>query len=528
MLVLADISYNSKEDVLSDLGQAAVMAVDTETENLEEQKLIGVAVAWQPNRACYFEIPRDTQELSQVLDGTSCIFHNALYDLPLLREQLGISVDCKDDTMFMAQNLGYPAALELLSVPFDFNYTPAKSFLLKKKDRLSNQPIEIVGKMCAEHAIGTLKVWNGLKDKTPPSYALDMLLLPVLMQMHKDGIRVDSAAARARTAELEAIADGIKDVCEARGFSPGSSKQVGLALSEEGFYLGLTKSGKQMRTDDEALQSILNDSMIPPLVLSYRNATKTCSTFTKPLCGVNRVYPHYRIVSTGRLASSNPNIQNIPKQERNLYVPEDGDWFMDFDMRQIEPKVMAFMSQDPQMLKDAMESDFYQPTASAFGVSRQTSKTLLLATSYGAGVDTIAYEGKLSTADADLLLSEYRKRYPVFMGWVQQVRRDTLASGCVRTMLGRVRVLENLSGQRKIKIEEGLREGVNTIIQGTASELLKLAMLRLSCYRIVASVHDEILVSTNKDIPLTFLDNLSGIPNVTWTMKKGYNWRDVK
>lgn len=488
MLVLADISYNSKEEVLSALAQATVIAVDTETVNLEDTTIIGIALAWQDNRAAYFEMskPDDVAEVKRLflvqskkvvnLGWRYCVFHNSLFDLPLIQDQLGLKPILTGDTMLLAQSMGYPASLEALSVPFNFDHTPAKSFLPKKKSKLSDQPVEIVGKMCCQHAMATLKVWNALKDTAPESYHLDMRVLPVISRMHQEGVRVDSAAAQVRAEEMSKTESGLIDICEARGFSPGSTKQVGLAISEEGFYLGLTKGRKQMRTDEDALKTILDKSTVAPLVLAFRNVNKTLSTYIKPLCNVDRVYPKYHIVSTGRFAASGPNCQNVPLEERVLWLPDEGDYFWDGDMHQIEPKIMAHLSQDPQMLSDAMTGDFYQPTATALGIDRYTCKTMMLALSYGAGPATLANETGLPVGVMQDLLSEYFKRYNVFDKWRLGVRKDALSTGYVHTMLGRKRVLDYLQvghpgdlEYNRAMVEEGLREAVNTIIQGCLS-----------------------------------------------------------
>lgn len=536
LLVLADISYNSKEEVLSALAQATVIAVDTETVNLEDTTIIGFALAWQDNRAAYFEMskPDDVAEIKSLLFQIPPIFHNSLFDVPLIQDQLGCYPSLAGDTMLLAQSMGYPASLEALSVPFNFEHTSAKSFLPNKKSKLSDQPVEIIGKMCCQHAMATLKVWNALKDKAPESYKLDMKVLPVINRMHKEGVRVDSAAAQVRAEELGKTESGLIDICEARGFSPGSTKQVGLAVSEEGFYLGLTKGRKQMITDEDALKTIIDKSTVAPLVLAFRNVNKTLSTYVKPLCNVDRVYPKYHIVSTGRFAATGPNCQNVPLEERILWLPDEGDYFWSGDMKQIEPKIMAHLSQDPQMLADVMTGDFYQPTATALGIDRYTCKTMILALSYGAGPVTLASETGLPVSVMQDLLSSYFKRYKVFDSWRLGVRKEALSTGYVHTMLGRKRVLEYLQvghpgdlEYNRAMIEEGLREAVNTIIQGSAAEILKLGMVRLKAWKQRLTVHDEIVISTDVIIGAQSLDNLTTVPEVVWNVRTGANWKEL-
>lgn len=546
MLVLADISYNSKEEVLSALAQASVIAVDTETVNLEDTTIIGIALAWQDNRATYFEMskPDDVAEVKRLLalQNTSwryCIMHNLLFDLPLIQDQLTVvpASAVAGDTMLLAQSMGYPASLEALSVPFNFDYTSAKSFLPKKKSKLSDQPVEIIGKMCCQHAMATLKIWNALKDTAPESYKLDMKVSPVIARMHREGVRVDSAAAQVRAEEMGKTESGLIDICEARGFSPGSTKQVGLAISEEGFYLGLTKGRKQMITDEDALKTIIDKSTVAPLVLAFRDVNKTLSTYIKPLCNVDRVYPKYHIVSTGRFAASGPNCQNVPPEERILWLPDEGDYFWDADMHQIEPKIMAHLSQDPQMLSDVMTGDFYQPTATALSIDRYTCKTMILALSYGAGPVTLANETGLSVGVMQDLLSEYFKRYSVFNKWRLDVRKEALSTGYVHTMLGRKRVLEYLQvghpgdlEYNRAMVEEGLREAVNTIIQGSAAEILKAAMVRLRGEKQRITIHDEIVISmpfgSNFAVD-RLLKDITTVPGVVWNVRTGANWKEL-
>jgi len=529
-----DKKYKSRDELLSALNQAEVISVDTES---DDDIFLGVAIAWSPTEALFVS----SVDLSSVINTLSklpCIMHNATYDSNIFHKlpPYYIQTKCRWDSMLMAQACGYPAALKDLSYEFNFDHKLITSLLYSdagvkiKGKTLSDCNINDVALICCQHAIGAYKIWLALKDKAPKSYELDMELMPTIMAMHDRGIRVNPILAKEKAVKLEEDIADIKKQCEVMGFNPASPRQIGIALSEEGISLGFNRKSGMMKTDEEALMSIYDRSRIPSMVLKYREISKIYSTYVKPLINIDRIYPKYHIVSTGRFASS-PNVQNIPKSLRDLYLPDKGDFFWSIDAHQIEPRIMAWLSQDPQMLNDVLTGDIYTPIAERYHIARYTAKQLVLASSYGAGatklVETSRRRGDvISLEEAEELLVAYFKTYARYAEWKEETERQAEADGYTTTIYGRVRTLEGMLQGEEIDYNPLLKV-VNTKVQGSAADILKLAMLRFQEEKISTTIHDEILISTNETIHIDRLDGLCDIP-LSWKCKTGSNWGEIE
>ena len=529
--------FSSREELLKEVNSYSTLAVDMETVSLKDHTPLGVALAWSPNDAIYFTADDPDFPTNIFSYSLRILFHNALFDQPIIEEHWGVRVNCIGDTMLLAQSMGMPASLEELSLPYNvgFPHQNIVSLLadsvgkrIKGKTIASCDPQE-VGRICCEHAQGTYKIWEKWRGERSRAYDLDFHLLPLLLDMHKRGFPVDSVLAKQRSEGLQEEVDYIRGICDGLGFNPASPLQVGMALSYEGLSTHYNKRG-QMVTDEEALRPLMHKTPIVPLVLKFRGLNVLNSTFVRPLSTVNRVYPRYRIVRTGRFASS-PNVQNIPIKMRDLYLPDTGEYLWDGDMKQIEPLLMAHLSGDVQMIRDIETGDIYQPIADRYAIERYTAKQLLLASSYGAGpqrlVETaLDHNDVISIGDAALLQMSFRNDYRQFHDWGEQVRLEASSKGYVTTLLGRRRSLESMSEGERWDYDP-LLKAVNTKVQGSAADLLKLAMLLLERYKILATVHDEIIISTFQDIDLEEIENLEGIP-ISWDVGRGKTWLEAK
>ena len=544
MIVLSTQSFKSKEEVLQELYQKTLVALDSES---SENGLLGFAIAWSPQDAVWFNADESDIPL-QFLSSVPIIFHNCLWDVPILQSRYNITVNISADSMLAAQSCGYPPALGELSVPFNFNHRYVTDLLYdaaglkrkkdipaatKKKTRrvdmtLQDVPIQDVAAICCGHAQATYKVWDTLKDEVPQAYTLDMELIPLLMDMHTRGVRVNTKLAQERHEQLSKEIKYFRELCEGMGFNPASPKQIGLALSHSGFMTYFTKSG-QMVTDEEALRPLMNKTPIAPLVSRFRDKNQLDSHFIRPLCSVERIYPRYHIVRTGRFASS-PNIQNIPEEQRDLYLPDEGEFFWDTDAHQIEPVLMAYFSGDKRMIVDVSTRDFYQPVANRYHIQRYTAKQLVLAGSYEGGAETLvetSHRGgdNLSLDDAQMLLTQYYSDYERFKQWKDEVKRDAQNKGYVLTLLGRKRTLEDMAKEEESGYNP-LLKAVNTIIQGSAADILKLGMKRVMDRKVALTCHDEIVISTSAAISHDILHDICSIP-IQWNIKTGQDWLNL-
>tara|TARA_Y100000310_G_scaffold16579_1_gene16519 strand:+ start:6112 stop:7782 length:1671 start_codon:yes stop_codon:yes gene_type:complete len=555
ILVQSKQQFNAGIEVIEYLESQQTLAVDVETYSTEDTRPLGLAIAWSPQDAIFFstdEIHKAPRILS--LLERPILYHNALFDLEALVKHFRITPLCKDDTMLMAMAAGYPAALRDLGLKFAFDYIPVMSLItdpatnkvrnirdpllpkLKsggdrvRQMNLGDADIGRIGNICLDHARGTYKVWKVLQASTSASYTIDMCLLDTIRTMHHRGFRIDTAKALGRyqgmnTRITEMQERGLKEF----NINIGSTVQLAGALAERFLFTAFNKKTGNMITDKEHLLLHKGHPLVD-LVLEFRALEKLCSTFVFPLSQVDRVYPRYRIVRTGRFSSS-PNVQNIPEEQRDLYLPDEGDFLWSADAHQIEPRISAVLSGDPQMLQDCLTGDIYQPIADRYYISRYVAKQLLLAASYLAGaeqlVTTAQKKGEvLSQADAESLYAALRRDYPRFFQWNVENQNFLQENGYVQTILGRKRTIDSmLEGEDDGYPAE--KKATNTIVQGSAADILKLGVLRLQKEKIAATVHDDIICSVRQCPPSDILDNLTEVP-VVWKIKTGNNWGSLQ
>lgn len=496
--------FSNRDELISHFSSIPVLGLDSEW---DKEHLLVIALATDTEGIVADE--EDIQTLLPILQGTPLVIHNASYDKWKIEQELDITLTLHDDSMMLAQSCGYMGALEYLSFPFNFSHRPVTTLLYsssgatKVRKNLSECTREELGNICLEHAMGSYKVWSQLKDTAPLSYWQDMELFPLLEEITARGISLNTSLIQQKYDRLSTIVGYMKDRAEIRGYNPGSTTQVGIYLSMKGINTGFTKTGK-MRTDRESLKPFIDDEDVA-LILKYKELQKLCSTYLKPLLDCGREYPRYRVVSTGRLSSS-PNIQNIPTEMRDIYIPDEGDWMVSLDLHQIEPRIAAHLSQDPRLLNDAFSGDVYQPVSDRLGISRKEAKVLWLGVSYGG-----------ASGDMAELVGEFHRQYPVYAEWAKKQMAKAEKLGYAETMLG-----------RKRNIEEQTKDAPNSIIQGTAAEVMKDMMFELRKYKILASVHDEVLISMpDGTLPQFNLTSWNGIPLRVKT-KAGYNYRDLE
>ena len=529
-----DRKYKDKDELLSTIKQAEVIAIDTESS--EDGTFIGISVAWSPTESVFLS-NIDFSFVANFLSCVPCIIHNVLYDYIVVRNLFNVNLQYKWDSMLMAQACGYPAALKDLSYSFNFNHSTIQSLLyengVKVRGRtLLDCDLKEIAKLCCQHAIGAYKIYLALKDKTPDSYTLDMELIPTIVSMQDRGIRVDSDLAKEKAVGLTDDIKHLRGQCNMMGFNPASPKQIGIALSEEGISLGFNRKSGMMKTGEESLRTVFNRTAIAPLVLDFRKHSKLLSTYVKPLLHIDRVYPRYHIVRTGRFATSKETyaIQTIPHSLRSLFLPDDGEFFWSADAHQIEPVIMAYLSQDPVMLEEVLTGDVYLPVAERYSIGRYTAKQLRLATGYGAGPEELVVTShrdgeSITLKEATELKEDFFTTYHVFRDWKAEVEAKAEEDGYTTTIYGRRRSLESMMLGERYDYNPLLKV-VNSIVQGSGADILKLGLLRLKEKKISTHIHDDILVSTDRDIDVHILDNLTDM-KLLWKVTTGPTWGNL-
>ncbi len=422
-------------------------------------------------------------------------------------------------------------ALEHLGV----RMTPIESLIGKGSEQLSFADVgveEASDYACADAEI-TLRLTNvlrpGIREQGLESLLADveMPLVPVLAGMELTGVELDAGILSRLAVDLGAEIEGLRDrVCETAGveFNLDSPKQVGSVLFET---LELprgrrTKTGYS--TDTSVLETLRGEHEVPGLILEYRQLRKLQTGYLEALPKLvnpvtGRVHTSFNqtVAATGRLSSSNPNLQNIPirtelgRQIRRAFVAGEGKLLLSADYSQIELRIMAHLSGDDTLVTAFRDGkDVHRSTASLiFGVpeedisssQREWAKTVNFGIMYGMGKYGLARRLGIATEEAAEFIDRYFETYPGVREYTDRVTAEAASLGYASTMLGRRRPITGLSSENARVRGMAERVAVNTPIQGSAADMIKLAMLGvdarirsdgLPC-RMVLQVHDELV-----------------------------------
>ncbi len=526
---------------------------DTETTGLDPRtaRPLGLAFSVRQSEAYYVVLPNEPDEAAAVLQefqpvlgnaAISKIGHNLKYDLTLLKWH-GIEVHGEIfDTMLahsmkepeMRHGLDYLAKLYLGYVPI------ATSELIGEKGKdqkcMSEVPIEKLAEYACEDADVTLQIANLIRPEIDAQGTsqvcndVECPLIPVLVDMEHEGIRLDTEALAIFSKKLGNEIEMLQDqIFEAAGheFNIDSPKQLGVVLYEE---LELEKNPKktatgQYSTREAELERLSHKHQVIADVLEYRNARKLKSVYVDQLpLAVNqqtgRVHTHYSQVwtATGRIQSNDPNLQTIPvrkergKEIRAAFVPrDDNHLILSADYSQIELRVMAELSGDEGML-DAFQcgEDIHTVTASkVYKVDvqevtremRDKAKTVNFGIIYGISAFGLQQRLNIPRHEASELIQNYFEKYPGVQSYIDATISTAKQKGFVATSTGRRRYIRDINSKSRTVVNAAERLAMNSPIQGTAADMLKIAMIRT--YRalteggfktkMVLTVHDEIV-----------------------------------
>ncbi|MGO8718076.1 MAG: DNA polymerase I, partial [Acidobacteriaceae bacterium] len=400
---------------------------------------------------------------------------------------------------------------------------------------------------------------------------IDLPLTPVLLDMEDAGVRIDSAYLQRiseRLAEqMHTLAECIYNSCGHR-FNINSPKQLGDVLFNK---MALPKPikygrGKVVSTAQDVLEELAEHHDVPRLVLEYRQLAKLKSNYSDSLPlladAQHRVHTTFNAVgtATGRLSSANPNLQNIPirselgREIRAAFVPADGNVLLSADYSQIELRLMAHFSDDPLLLKAYRENvDIHTLTASeVFGVpieamdkeTRNRAKAVNFGIVYGISPFGLAQQLNIEPSEARTYIERYFERYSGVKAFIEQTLEKVRQTQSVRTLFGRVRPIPDITSRNANMRGFSERTAINTPLQGTAADLIKLAMIRVARElreqklrtKIVLQVHDELVL----DVPTEEVEEVRErvqqameqvielkVPIVA-DVAVGPNWRDLK
>ncbi len=564
------------------LKKAGTIAFDTETTSIDPLtgELVGISLAVEEGRAWYIPVGHNTGEpqldIETVVDAMKPIFgdaskalvgHNLKYDAQMLGNYGIHCANLAFDTM-IAEWLIDPASRsmglkDMAERYLNIEMTHIEALIGKGKNQLSmaDVPVEKVAPYAAADAEVTFKLMPLLAEKVEAQNEMqlfreiEMPLVSVLARMERLGIAVDEQVFAKMGLELEKrLADLEREIIRAVGypFNINSTQQLSKALFND---LKLPPPDKRYKnasghysTAAEVLEMIRHEHECVEWLLEYRELTKLKSTYIDTLPQQisqkdGRIHTNYNQIGsvTGRLASTNPNLQNIPTRTeqgrlvRQGFVSEPGKVLLSVDYSQIELRVVASMSGDTAML-EAFEAgqDIHAATAALInGIpleqvtkdQRRSAKAINFGIIYGMSAFGLSNSTSLTLAEAENFVKAYYEKFPGVKSYLDGIRKQAAEQGYVETMLGRKRFFPNLQKQIPYMVrsrEE--REAINAPIQGTAADIIKISMIRMQDAlnkaglnaKMVLQVHDELIF----EVPGDEVDRT--IPVVREVMEKAF------
>ncbi len=538
------------DSVLESISEDAIIAFDTETTSLDTKKttLVGFSFAVDESKAYYVPVAHNYLGVGSQLsldDATAAIKkilehrvvgQNLKFDYAVLWHTLGIEVqEVFADTMILAWLLD-PASrvgLDALAKRF-FNYEMISyKSSVKKGENFSSVGIEEATKYAAEDAWMTLKLYNklmeiyesvGLEELLQEAKSVEFPFVLTLMHIESFGIKIDTAYLKEFTQHLSLELQQLsKKIYELAGgeFNIRSTQQLGAVLFGKLALKGGKKTKTGYSTNEAVLQSLRGEHEIIDAILEYRQYQKILSTYAKPLLKLALEDSEHRIyttfvqtgTSTGRLASKDPNLQNIPvrselgRKVRRAFVAKEGYSLVSIDYSQIELRLLAHFSGD-KSLKEAFLEDkdiHLEAAIKLFGeeeakAKRDFAKSINFGLLYGMGSRKLSQELGISTAEAKEIITNYFAAFPTVKSYLESIQERVKQQGYVETLLKRRRIFdyEGANAMTKAAI---LREAVNTVFQGSAADLIKLAMLDIERAiseegldaKILLQIHDELI-----------------------------------
>lgn len=564
--------------LVAQLQAADHFAFDTETDALDAMRanLVGMSFCVEPGKATYLPLAHDYAgapaqiPMARALDALRPVLEDAgraklgqhgKYDLHVLRRH-GIDVaGYADDTMLESFVYNATASrhdMDSLALRY-LGYTTVKYADVAGKGAkaiaFSQVAIDDATRYAAEDADITLRLHRVLAPKLAQVPALEavyrdieMPLVPVLARIEANGVRIDADELRRQSADLSRrmlAAQQKATELAGRSFNLDSPKQLQALLFDELGLPALVKTPKgQPSTNEEALEAIADAHALPRVILEYRGLAKLRSTYTdklpemvNPETGRLHTSYHQSGAATGRLSSSDPNLQNIPirtddgRRIRRAFVAAEGCRLIACDYSQIELRIMAHLSED-QGLLDAFASgaDIHRATAAeVFGRTleevtaneRRAAKAINFGLMYGMSAFGLARNLGIDRGQAQDYIGLYFSRYPDVRAFMDRTREQARAQGFVETVFGRRLYLEHINARN-----QGLRAGaeraaINAPMQGTAADIIKRAMIDIDGWlagqggraRMILQVHDELVFEAETGFVQTLLEAV--VPRMT-------------
>lgn len=549
---------------LERLKNAALFAFDTETTSLRymDAEVVGVSFAIEPGEAAYVPLAHDYMGAPDQLDRDTVLAQlkpllenpkhkkvgqNLKYDKNVLANH-GIKLEgIAEDTMlesYVYNSVGTRHDMDSLArVYLDEQTITYESIAGKGAKQLSFNQIDLekAGPYAAEDADITLRLHHALSPKLAETGKLesvyrdiDLPLVPVLSRMEQRGTLISASTLRQHSQELaERMAELEKEAHEVAGeaFNLGSPKQLQVILYEKFGLRVIKKTPKGApSTAEPVLQELAHEHELPRLIVEHRSLSKLKSTYTDTLPELihhrtGRVHTSYHqaVTATGRLSSSEPNLQNIPirteegRRIRQAFIAPEGYKLLAADYSQIELRIMAHLSGDKGLMK-AFEhgEDIHKATASeVFGVSleevsgdqRRSAKAINFGLIYGMSAFGLGRQLEVDRKTAQNYIDRYFERYPGVLKYMDNIRKQAHEDGYVETLFGRRLYLPEINARNKQMQQAAERTAINAPMQGTAADIIKRAMIEVDNWLhrehaddacMTMQVHDELIIEVRE------------------------------
>lgn len=555
---------NGLQKWIDRINQASLVAIDTETTSVDymQAELVGISLSITPGEAAYIPVAHDYPGAPQQLDRDAVLA--ALREFLQNKQKSKVGHHLKYDAHIFARygielrGMRYDSMLEsyvLNSVATRHDMDSVARFYLDidtlryedvagkgaKQLTFNQVPLEQASPYAAEDADVTLRLHQKLRNELEKEKQLlnvyetiEQPLVPVLFGMEEAGVLIDRSMLRVQSSELARSMQELEvKAHELAGgpFNLGSPKQLQEILFEKQSLPVIRKTPKgQPSTAEDVLQELADDYELPRVILEYRSVAKLKSTYTdklpeqiSPATGRVHTSYHQAVTATGRLSSTDPNLQNIPirtpagRRIRQAFIAPEGCKLVAADYSQIELRIMAHLSGDEGLLRAfAEDQDVHSATAAeVFGVAlkevsadqRRSAKAINFGLMYGMSAFGLAKQLGVGRGEAQEYVNLYFERYPGVKAYMEGTREQAREKGFVETVSGRRLYLPEIRDRNPQRRQYAERSAINAPMQGTAADIIKKAMIDVHRWlkedganaRMIMQVHDELVLEVSED-----------------------------
>ena len=585
---------------INKINESKAFAIDTETDSVQtvSANMLGISLSVAENKGCYIPIGHDYEgcpnqlsmdEIIKVLgpviedNQDKIVGQNLKFDIPILSRH-GIKITkFLADTMLMSYVLNSTATRHGMDrlAEYYLNYTTTKytdvTGSASKQISFAQVELGIATDYAAEDADVTLRLYNALspllKEKPVQQKLLEDLEYPlvhVLSRVEQNGAKIDKKKLTNHSKELSEKIDELSSSAfkvAGEEFNLDSPKQLLEILYEKLGLPVLKKTPKgQPSTNEDTLQRLSEEYELPKIILQYRTLAKLKSTYTDSLINIEnpktkRIHTSYQqaITSTGRLSSTEPNLQNIPiktaegRRIREAFVPEKGNILISADYSQIELRIMAHLSEDKNLTYAFNNNvDVHSSTAAeVFGVSienvsqdqRRSAKAINFGLMYGMSAFGLTRQLGISRGEAQEYLDTYFARYTGVRNYMNNIKAKAKEDKFVETIMGRRLYLNEINAANGLRRQAAERAAINAPLQGSAADIIKKAMLdidqlllnEMQEVKMIMQVHDELVFECPKDLADSVMNKMKDIMEKTVKLKIpliadaaiGNNWNEA-